>query len=275
MVGLSAGELFALIGSATITILAWGALMVRGAALDRRLWSTSEGKLRPGGAYGCLATIFGWAAVGAIVAYVILFFAASDVRPSAMYVFLYVLMGFGVTGINTVALRIFGWRISDMFERRNNAAHTLFYTATVASALAFAGANIGDGPGFYVVLFCAGLSHVTLWSIAVAHAALNRTAYRILVDHDRGIAFRFGCMLVAIGAILGRGVAGDWPGYVATTVDFMTIAWPAILYLVVDTMIARFTLTREIDGGLWADRATGVVYVLIAAAYLMLLGMPA
>jgi len=272
---LSPGELFALIGSAAATILAWGVLMVRGAALDRRLWSTPEGKLRPGGAYGCLATIFGWAAVGAIVAYVILFFAASDVRPSAMYVFLYVLMGFGVTGINTVALRIFGWRISDMFERRNNAAHTLFYTATIASALAFAGANIGDGPGFYVVLFCTGLSHVTLWSIAVVHAALNRTAYRILVDHDRGIAFRFGCMLVAIGAILGRGVAGDWPGYAATTVDFMTIVWPVILYLVVDTMIAKFTLTREIDGGLWADRVTGVVYVLIAGAYLMRLGMPA
>ena len=275
MVDLSPGELFALIGSATAAIIGWGSLMVRGALLDRRLWSTPDGKLRPGGAYGCLATIFGWAAVGAIVAYVILYFAASDVRPSAMYVFLYIMMGFGVTAINTFALRVFGWRIADMFERRNNAAHTLFYTATIASSLAFAGANIGDGPGFYVVLLCTGLSHVALWSIAVVHAAFNRTAYRILVDHDRGIAFRFGCMLVAIGAILGRAVAGDWPGYAATLVDFMRVGWPALLFLVFDTILARFTLTREIDGGLWADRATGVIYLVIAAAYLFVMGMPA
>ena len=97
----------------------------------------------------------------------------------------------------------------------------------------------------------------------------------ILVDHDRGIAFRFGCMLVAIGAILGRAVAGDWPGYASTLVDFMRVGWPALLFLVFDTILARFTLTREIDGGLWTDRATGVIYLVIAAAYLFVMGMPA
>jgi len=43
MVDLSPGELFALIGSATAAIIGWGSLMVRGAMLDRRLWSTPDG----------------------------------------------------------------------------------------------------------------------------------------------------------------------------------------------------------------------------------------
>jgi hypothetical protein len=159
--------------------------------------------MRPGGGFGCLATIFAWFSIGAVLFYVLLNFAAGDVKSDPKYVLFYLVMGYAFAAVNTIALRLYGWKVPDMFERRNKAAHALFYTATLASVCAYAGANIGDGPGFYVVIYCAALAHIGLYTLVVAHAALNRTVYRILVDRDRGVAFRAGCMFVAIGAILG------------------------------------------------------------------------
>jgi hypothetical protein len=271
---MSEPEVFALIASLVVGIIGWGVLAVRGAAVDRRLWSTPDGRMRPGGGLGCLATVSAWFSIGAVVFYVLLNFAASDVKPDAKYVLLYLVMGYAFAAVNTIALRLYGWKVPDMFERRNRAAHTLFYTATLASVCAYAGANIGDGPGFHVVLYCAVLAHLGLYALVVVHAALNRTAYRILVDRDRGIAFRAGCMFIAIGAILGRSVAGDWTGFAAATGDFLRLGWPAVLYVVADTIAARVSLSREVDGNLWADRTTGVVYLLAAVGYIFTLGAP-
>jgi hypothetical protein len=127
--------------------------------------------MRPGGGFGCLATIFAWFSIGAVLFYVLLNFAASDVKPDAKYVVLYLVMGYAFAAVNTIALRLYGWKVPDMFERRNRAAHTLFYTATLASVCAYAGANIGDGPGFYVVIYCAALAHLGLYTLVVVHAS--------------------------------------------------------------------------------------------------------
>lgn len=271
---MSDAEVFALLFSLAVSFHGWGWLATRGALVDRRLWSTPDGRMRPGGGFGCLATIFAWFSIGAVVFYVLLNFAASDVRPDAKYVVLYLVMGYAFAAVNTIALRVYGWKVADMFERRNRAAHTLFYTATLASVCAYAGANIGDGPGFYVVIYCAALAHLGLYTLVIVHAALNRTVYRILVDRDRGIAFRAGCMFVAIGAVLGRAVAGNWAGFEAATGDFFRLGWPTVLFVVADTIVARVALSREIDGNLWADRVTGIFYLLAAAGYIFMLGAP-
>jgi hypothetical protein len=46
------------------------------------------------------------------------------------------------------------------------------------------------------------------------------------------------------------------------------------LFVVADTIVARVALSREIDGNLWVDRATGIVYLLAAAGYIFILGAP-
>jgi hypothetical protein len=81
-------------------------------------------------------------------------------------------------------------------------------------------------------------------------------------------------MFVAIGAILGRAVAGNWTGFDAATGDFFRLGWPAVLFVIADTVVARVALSREIDGNLWVDRFTGVVYLLAAVGYIFMLGAP-
>ena len=55
---MSEPEVFALIASLVVGFIGWGWLATRGAMVDRRLWSTADGRMRPGGGFGCLATIF-------------------------------------------------------------------------------------------------------------------------------------------------------------------------------------------------------------------------
>jgi hypothetical protein len=47
-----------------------------------------------------------------------------------------------------------------------------------------------------------------------------------------------------------------------------------VLFVVADTIVARVSLSREIDGNLWVDRFTGVVYLLAAVGYIFMLGAP-
>jgi predicted small integral membrane protein len=205
---------------------------------------------------------------------VLLTLAAADVRHAPQYIAMYLLIGLGASTIPVGLLRAMGFDWSDVFERGNRAAHTLFVFVIVAGACAFAGANIGDGPGFEVVLFSAALSQGALLAFLVLHSIAARTMYRVLVDRDRGTAFRFGCLLVSCGLMLGRAVAGDWTSAVQTTIDFARVGWPAAMLLIFDIFLARILTPRELDGGIAFDRLLGVVYVLGACGYLALLGVP-
>jgi hypothetical protein len=214
------------------------------------------------------------AAVGAVMLATLRLLASEDVRSSAGWTLYYLLLGYAMATVGMACLRLLGVHRADVVERGNRAASTLYFFGIVSTAVAFAGANVGDGPGVQVVHACALVSVGSLWMLVFLHALIAHTGYRILVDRDRGIAFRAGCMFIAIGAILGRSVAGDWTGFAAATGDFLRLGWPAVLYVVADTIAARVSLSREVDGNLWADRTTGVVYLLAAVGYIFTLGAP-
>jgi len=105
---MSEPEVFALIASLVVGFIGWGWLATRGAMVDRRLWSTADGRMRPGGGFGCLATIFAWFSIGAVLFYVLLNFAAGDVKPDPKYVVFYLVMGYAFAAVNTIALRLYG-----------------------------------------------------------------------------------------------------------------------------------------------------------------------
>ena len=213
-------------------------------------------------------------ALNAITLTVLLTLASADVRTNPFYIAFYLTMGVAASLFTLLALKLVGVDRADVHERGNSAAPTLEFCALIAGGLAFAGANIGDGPGYWVVVICTAFSMGTLFALALVHIAMSRTIYRILVDRERGTAFRFGCLLIGCGLVLGRSVAGDWTGYAAATGDFLRLGWPAVLYVVADTIAARVSLSREVDGNLWADRTTGVVYLLVAVGYIFTLGAP-
>lgn len=210
-----------------------------------------------------------------LIALALRYLAASDVRSSGQYILMYLCLGLFVTGLNLVALRVFGFRPADISERGNGAAGIMLVGATLASALAYSGANIGDGPGVQVVIFCAALSHAALYALVVLHAALARSSYRILVDRDRGAALRFSCLAIACGIVLGRAVAGNWIGIGATLADFASLAWIAAVLVVADAIVARATLSREPGGSMPADLAIGVGHLAVAIGFVASKGMPA
>lgn len=212
--------------------------------------------------------------VNAINIAVLLTLASADVRRDPYYIGFYVAMGLVAPLPLLFALRLLGVDRADIAERGNRAAAVLQFSVLVAGALAYAGANIGDGPGYHVVVAATALAYAGLLLVAVLHVAFGRTMYRILVDRERGTAFRFGCLLVACGLTFGRSVAGDWGGLAPMVSDFVPLAWPALALLVVDVVLARITHAHEPDGSIVADHMIGALHLAAAVTYVASLGAP-
>lgn len=247
------------------TLSGWGRL------LSRTMWVRTE--LAP--RWHVVVPLVAIASVGTIVLAVVSTLAASDVRSSGQYTLFYIVLGFGWTGVNLYALRWgFGLQVADLTERRNPAAAVLLVTGSIASAFAYAGSNIGDGPGVHVVLFCAGLAHLTLYALVAVHAAFMHTSYRILVDRDLGTAHRFGCLIIAAGLLLGRAVAGTWSGYDAALADFARIAWLAAVLFALDIALARRGHDPDPGRVSGADALIGAFHLAIAIGAMIGLGVP-
>jgi hypothetical protein len=103
----------------------------------------------------------------------------------------------------------------------------------VGTVLCFAGGNIGDGPGWWVVVFCALIATGALgicWWVANLFAPISD---HITIDRDPAIGLRVGGYFIGTGLILGRAVAGDWHSLPATMSDFAQRSWPALFLLIV------------------------------------------
>ncbi len=129
----------------------------------------------------------------------------------------------------------------DVRGHNNVAAATLIAALTVGTTLAYSGANIGDGPGWYVVVFSALLSTSAVFAVAFVVAVLTDAEERITIDHDLGGAIRLGGAIVAAGLIAGRAAAGTWVSVGATVADFVAIGWPIALLAAAAVAIERVT----------------------------------
>jgi hypothetical protein len=153
--------------------------------------------------------------------------AAHDVRDAPQYLLLYVALGaawiFAAAGV----LAVFGISFrDDAIERRNPAAAVAVMCAMTAHAAIYAGANIGDGPGWWCVV-AAGLLggggwFLLWWGVETGCAASEH----ITVERDLPTAIRLGGYMLASGIVCARGVAGDWVSLGETIRDFW-VAWPA------------------------------------------------
>src|SRR5512133_1180330 len=82
--------------------------------------------------------------------------ASADVVDAPPYLFMYTAMGMAwvtVFGRATSLLGL-GYRF-DVLERNNGAAAIVVAAALLSLTACFAGGNVGDGPGWWVVVFCA------------------------------------------------------------------------------------------------------------------------
>jgi hypothetical protein len=166
--------------------------------------------------------------------------ASSDVVSAPPYQFMYAVLGLAWLRAAQTTFSFLGLSPrDDAIERRNRAAMTALAGALVAVTLCYAGGNVGDGPGWWVVLESAGLATGVLILMWAALARLTSIVESVTVDRDPAAGVRLGAYLIACGLILGRGVAGDWESAGATVADLLPSLPAALLVLILAVVVER------------------------------------
>lgn len=212
-----------------------------------------------------------------VIAAVIWGWGSNDVRSSASWIFLYTMGGAAwlLLGLYLLSLLGVGLR-EDVLERQNPAAAWVVYGALIGTALCYAGANVGNGPGAEVVVFCAVLSTTFLFGFWFCLERVFRLADRVTIERDESAGIRIGGWMLSLALIFGGAVAGDWESLEGTVWDFFGFAWVAILFLLAAVAIESvFKLPQKQEK---SRRGTSIAiaaaYILAAVVYVVWRGLP-
>lgn len=219
-----------------------------------------------------------WAAALVIVHGTLGTMASWDVQGSGVYTFFYDAMGLAWIGVAMFAMEWLGLSVrDDVLERRNPAALAAVAGAVIGFGAAFAGGNVGDGPGWWCVVFAGGLASLTLSGVWVALHVTTGVADAITIDRDVPTGVRTGALLAASGVIVGRAAAGDWISASETVGSFVRAGWPVLVLaaLAAAIQVVLRPRPRAMRGALAASAVAGLVFV--AAAWLVVSwqGIPA
>ncbi len=201
--------------------------------------------------------------------------ASHDVRDSFTYLGFYTVMGMAWVGVFQKLLPWFGLCArDDVVERGNSAAATAIAGALIGLTLCFTGGNMGDGPGWWVVVFSGGLSTVAFFAAWMLVARATGLVDTITIERDSGAGVRTAAFFVAAGLILGRAVAGDWVSAGATMEDFAILAWPVVLLVAIVIPIERKLKPRFHVGGALESPALmpAALYLGLAVTVLVVAG---
>lgn len=227
---MSGDEVFMLIASAIVALVSWGAWYVKPALVQgvrRRPPAWRLLRLTP-----LLAAALLWAVLRNA--------ASFDVRDDPRYLTFYLVLGAAWVGVWIRWLAVTGISTrDDVVERSNGSAALAVTGALFGITLAYAGGNVGNGPGWWVVVFSAALATLALFGAWILLETLTGVSDIVTVDRDPSAGFRLGGFLIACGLILGRSVAGDWVSAEATVRDFAAAAWPVIVLVIAAAIVER------------------------------------
>lgn len=168
--------------------------------------------------------------------------AASDVRDSGTYLFFYMVIGAAWLGVCSGLFPFIGiCTRDDAAERQNVAAAWASAGALAGATFCFAGGNIGNGPGWWIVIFSALLSTSSFFVLWALFEWITDVSESITVERDSGTGLLLAGLLCGTGIVLGRAVAGDWISASATVKDFIWIGWPVLALVGVAAVIERFS----------------------------------
>lgn len=128
----------------------------------------------------------------------------------------------------------------DALAGRNPAAVWACAGAMLAVELAYAGGNIGAGDETVTTFVSAGLATGAVFILWFAVEKAARPSEAITVERDLAAGVRFAGMLVALGLISGRAVAGDWVSLLATVRDFVRDGWFALPVALSASVVERW-----------------------------------
>ena len=266
---MSDDEVGVLIISIIVTVVSWGVWYIAPTFVRRvgpAPWGSVLLQVTPLAAGGMLWLVLRTA-------------SAHDVRDDPTYLFMYLVLGAAWVGVWIRLLAMTGVsRRDDVVERSNSSAALAVAGAMLGITLCYAGGNIGDGPGWWVVVFSAGLSTVAFFAAWMVLETVSGVSDVVTVDRDASGGLRLAGFLVACGLILGRGVAGDWVSGEATVRDFALAAWPVIVLVVVAAIVerlARPTAASPHPALMPFGIFPALLYIAGAAYQVMRLGLPA
>jgi len=216
-----------------------------------------------------LAILVALAASAVAILFVLRQWASFDVVDAPYYIVGYMALGVvWITLASILLARFTDIRLQqDVRERNNFSAAVALGGMLLGNAIAYAGGNIGDGPGWWVVIFSALLSTVTVYAAVCVIALTSDGEERITIDHDVGAAVRFGAVAVGVGIIAGRGAAGDWVSVAATVRDFVAVAWPAVLFVAAAVVHERMTPPAYAADSILRSAIFAVLFIGTASAY--------
>ena len=265
---MSGDEVVVLLVSTVCTFWFWGAWYLR-PVLVRHVGRRPSGRL----------LLHVTPLLVAAILWVVLKSASSfDVRDDPKYLALYLLLGAAWVGFFVRLLAVAGISTrDDVVERANGSAAIAVAGAMLAIALCYAGGNIGDGPGWWVVVFAAGLATLALFAAWMLLELFSGVSETVTVDRDAAAAVRLAGFLIACGVVLGRAVAGDWESAEMTLRDFAAVAWPVLALVVVGVVVerlARPTTETPRPSLVPFGLVPALMYVGVAIYYVQRLGIP-
>jgi uncharacterized membrane protein YjfL (UPF0719 family) len=180
------------------------------------------------------------AAAFAILYAILKRFSSFDVREDPVYLTFYMILGAAWVGAAAWLLPYLGLSArDDVIERANPAVAQAIGGALLGLTLGYAGANIGDGPGWWVVVFSAFLATAALLLLWVLLDKATGLADTLTIDRDLAAGLRAVGFFAGAGLILGRAVAGDWTSAADTAADFAWAGWPALLLWAVAVFLEK------------------------------------
>jgi hypothetical protein len=226
---------------------------------------------------GALASVLGACAL--VLGSILLFLSAPDVRNAPEYLVMYWMLGLAwIRGCEFLFVYAGMSVRDDVVERTNPAALPALGGALLGAMLCFAAGNVGSGPGWWVVVFSAGLATLGLAGTWLLVESIAHPGESVTIDRDLAAGIRLGGLLLASGLILGRAVAGDWYSMEATVRDFAHFAWAVVplagAAMLIETL-ARPTVERPRPSAALAGALPALIYILFAVALVVTAGWPA
>lgn len=208
-----------------------------------------------------------------VVWLVLRLWSSHDVRDSPAYLIFYMTLAAGWLGLGVRLLPVLGLSLRDqLLERRNPAAGITILSAMPSLALCFAGANIGEGPGWWVVVFCALLATLA-WTLAwVVLISASRCLDSLLIDRDPATGLRLAGFVLAVALICGRSAAGDWVDFQEAVSTLLRMAALIPLLTAIAILLERLlapTSSRPRPAIIIYGVIPGLGYLGLTAGYLV------
>ena len=249
-------------------------VLVASISLSCRFFFKWYGSLRVWRGRGADAGKFVMAMLPAVAFFIIIVtlrtVASIEVVDDGFWIFFYLAFGFAWISFG-IGLMSYVFDISwihDVLGNGNRAALAAVSGGVLGTAVLYSASNVGEGPGWWCVLFTVVIGMAVWLLLARAMNKITGIFESITIERDMAGGIRFGAYLLASGIILWRACAGDWTSFGMTIIE-LADGWPVLVLAALATAV-EFSSARKAAAGISDGDGVMLSGVLVGALYLML-----